>query len=114
MSISLKRITCLLRCPACGVGPLYKGVLQPTEECLHCLHDFKAYEHADGPSYIVILLVSTLVTTAAAMVEVKIGWPLWLHAAVWLPMIPMLSIWWLHHARAWLIGMEYRHKQKDK
>lgn len=113
MNHSVRSLVLWLRCPSCGKGALFSGLMKLHPACKHCGHDLSMYEHADGPAYIVIVLVSTLVVTVSALVEVKVGWPLWLHAAVWLPMVPLLSIWWLHHARAWLIALEYQSKQKD-
>ena len=99
-----------LRCPACGHGNLLRGVLKPVDHCSICGHDFTGYSAADGPAYIAICMVGTLVTGLAAWVELKFEPAYWLHAVLWLPMIMILSLVCLRYSKGWFAAAHYQHQ----
>ncbi|MBV8938817.1 MAG: DUF983 domain-containing protein [Alphaproteobacteria bacterium] len=106
---SLLAVALLQRCPACGKGKLFDGLLNVTERCGVCHLSLKEHEKGDGPAFFAIVAVGFIVTGLAGYVEYAYQPPYWLHAVLWLPLIVILSLYFLRVFKAWLIAMQYRH-----
>lgn len=98
------------RCPRCGEGKLFKGFLSLRPRCEHCGLDFNFADAGDGPAVFVILIGGALVVFAALMTEVAYQPPYWLHAALWLPMILLVTVGPLRPIKGLLIALQYHHK----
>lgn len=105
---SITRIAFTHRCPACGIGNLYSGMLKVAPSCNHCGQSFRGEDAGDGPAFFVILVVGFLVTALAGAVEVLIGLPLWLHALIWIPFTLILSVWLLRVTKSALLAWQYK------
>jgi uncharacterized protein (DUF983 family) len=103
----------LLRCPQCGQGHLLRGLLSPNDACEVCGHDFTGYGAADGPAYIAVVIVGTLVTMLASWAELVYEPPYWLHIVLWLPMIMVLSLICLRVSKGWIAASHYRHQHRE-
>ena len=97
------------RCPRCGVGALFRGFLTVREHCGHCGLDLAGQDSGDGPVAFIILIVGFVVVGAALVVEVRYGWPVWLHMAVWLPLALVGCVALMRPFKATLIALQYRH-----
>ncbi len=100
----------LQKCPRCGKGPLYQGVLTVCEVCKECGLDLSARDPGDGPAFFVITVLGFLVVALALLVEVVYEPPFWVHAALWLPFTLIGSVLLLRVAKALLISYQYKHK----
>jgi uncharacterized protein (DUF983 family) len=96
------------RCPACGKGKLFTGMLTPVPSCTACGHDLNRYNAGDGPAFFAITLMGFLVTGGAVWVEIAYKPPMWLHAALWIPFTLIGCISVLRAFKAILITLEYR------
>jgi uncharacterized protein (DUF983 family) len=101
------------RCPRCGRGKLFSGFLDLAPSCGHCGLDNGFADSGDGPAVFVVLIVGFIVVGLALVIEVTWGWPYWLHAVVWAPLIIGLSLGLLRPLKGWFIGMQYRHKAAE-
>ncbi len=101
------------RCPRCGQGRLFVGYLRVAPRCEVCGLDLAAHDAGDGPVAFIILLVGFVVVGAALIVEVKYGWPIWLHMVVWLPLALAGCLLLMRPAKALLIGLQYKHRKGD-
>lgn len=97
------------RCPRCGKGKLYNGLLAVAPRCSECGLDLAAHDAGDGPAVLVILLLGALVVVFATLVELAFAPPLWVHIVLWTVFIIGGAILLLRMMKAWLIAMEYRH-----
>ena len=97
------------RCPRCGRGKVFDGILSVAARCAVCDLDISAQDAGDGPAVFVILLLGAIVVGLAILVEVKLEPPLWLHAVLWLPVTLGGAIVLLRHLKAGLIALQYRH-----
>jgi uncharacterized protein (DUF983 family) len=93
------------RCPVCGEGQAFRGFLRVAEACGHCGAPLGRLRADDAPPYFTIFLVGHLVVPPILMVERLHTPPMWLHMAVWLPLIAVLTTLLLRpvkggHARA--------------
>jgi uncharacterized protein (DUF983 family) len=98
------------RCPRCGKGALYDGVLTIRDRCAVCGLDLKAQDAGDGPAVFVILVLGFFVVGMAAFVELKFEPPLWVHAVLWPGLILAGAIVMLRIFKAVLIALQYRHR----
>lgn len=98
------------RCPRCGQGPLFRGLLSLAPSCSACGLDFATFDVGDGAAALVILLVGAIVCGAALWVEFTYQPPLWVHVALWTPAIAVLALAILRAVKSTLLVLQYRHR----
>jgi uncharacterized protein (DUF983 family) len=108
--VSVVAAALLCRCPRCGRGPLYEGLLKVAPRCGACGLDLEAQDAGDGPAVFVILILGALVVGLAILVEVLFEPPLWVHVALWTPFTIAAAILLLRPLKAGLIALQYRHR----
>lgn len=101
------------RCPQCGEGHLFSGFLGLRPRCDKCGLDFDFADAGDGPAIFVILIGGFIVVFAALIVEVLYRPPFWLHAALWLPLILLVTLLPLRLIKGLLIDLQFHHKAQE-
>ena len=101
------------RCPACGQGRLFQGFLKLRPACEKCGLDYGFADAGDGPAVFVILIGGAIVVFAALLTEVVYQPPYWLHAALWLPLILIVTLLPLRMVKGLLIALQYHHKAAE-
>jgi uncharacterized protein (DUF983 family) len=101
------------RCPRCGEGKLFKGFLGLRERCESCGLDYGFADAGDGPAVFVILIGGFIVVFAAMAVEVAYSPPYWVHAALWIPLILLVTLGPLRPLKGVLIALQYHHKAAE-
>jgi uncharacterized protein (DUF983 family) len=101
------------RCPRCGRGRLFRGFLSLARCCGACGLDYSTADAGDGPAFFVVLVVGTVITVAAVVVELAYTPPYWLHALLWIPATLLLSLALLRPFKATLVALQYRHKAAE-
>jgi uncharacterized protein (DUF983 family) len=101
------------RCPRCGEGRLFQGFLTLRPRCEHCGLDFGFADAGDGPAVFVILIGGFIVVFAAMIVEILYQPPYWVHAALWLPLILIVTLAPLRPIKGLLIALQYHHKAAE-
>ena len=99
------------RCPRCGEGRLFSGLLTVRPACPVCGLDLSAEDAGDGPAVFVIFLLGFVVVGLAAWVEIRFGPPIWLHLLLWTPLILAGAVALLRPLKAGLIALQYRHRE---
>src|SRR6185312_5968316 len=89
------------RCPRCGQGRLFDGLLSVRPVCSECGLDLRGHDAGDGPAVLVILVLGFLIVGLALFVDAKFEPPLWLHAVLWLPSTLIGGIALLRPLKAW-------------
>ena len=107
--ISVARAAFTCRCPRCGQGRLFTGLITVRPACPSCGLDFSAEDAGDGPQVFVILFLGLIVVGLAAWVEVKFAPPIWVHLLLWTPLILVGAIAMMRPLKAGLIALQYRH-----
>ncbi|HXR85845.1 MAG TPA: DUF983 domain-containing protein [Stellaceae bacterium] len=97
------------RCPRCGEGKLFEGLLAVAPRCAACGLDLAAQDAGDGPAVFVVLILGALVVGLAILIEIKFAPPFWVHIILWTPVVIGGAIALLRPLKAWLIAMQYRH-----
>jgi uncharacterized protein (DUF983 family) len=101
-------ITC--RCPGCGKGKLFSGLLEVVSQCEVCDLDLAAEDAGDGPAVFVILILGFVIVGLALWVEFTFSPPLWVHPVLWFPLIIGGSVGLLRVFKATLIALQFHHK----
>jgi len=101
------------RCPRCGKGRMFSGFLGLKPRCEACGLDYSFIDAGDGPAVFVILLAGFVVVGAALVVEMRYAPPLWVHAALWLPLILLTTLVPLRAIKGVLIALQYHHKAAE-
>jgi len=98
------------RCPRCGEGKMFNGFLTLRPACDKCGLDYGFADAGDGPAVFVILIGGALVVMAALFTEVAYQPPYWLHVALWLPLVLIVTLLPLRMIKGLLIALQYHHK----
>ncbi len=101
------------RCPRCGEGKLFDGLLEPAERCNSCNLDYSFIDAGDGPAVFVIMLLGFVVLGLALMVDSAFSPPVWVHVILWLPLISVLGIFAMRVIKGMLIAQQYTHNAKQ-
>jgi uncharacterized protein (DUF983 family) len=101
------------RCPRCGKGKLFQGFLTLRPACEACGLGFSFADSGDGPAVFVILLGGAVVVFAALITEVLYQPPYWVHAALWLPLVLIMTLGPLRPIKGLLIALQYHHKAQE-
>ena len=109
-AISTLAAALLCRCPRCGRGKLYDGIVSVAPRCAVCGLDLRAHDAGDGPIVFVVFLLGAVVVALAVLVEFTFAPPLWVHAVLWAPVVLIGSIAMLRPLKAGFIALQYRHR----
>jgi uncharacterized protein (DUF983 family) len=96
------------RCPRCGEGPLYRGLLTIRDHCPVCGLDLRGSDTGDGPAFIVMSILCVVIVVLAFWVEFTFAPPLWVHVVLW-PLVAFpLAIVMMRPLKAALVAQQYR------
>lgn len=101
------------RCPRCGRGKLFSGLLTVRERCAVCGLDLRAHDAGDGPAVAVILVLGTIVVSLAFWVEFHFSPPLWVHAVLWPAVTLPGAILMMRPMKAALVALQFRHRKTE-
>ena len=88
---------------------MFTGLLTVRPSCPACGLDLSAQDAGDGPAVFVIFFLGLIVVGLAAIVEIKLSPPLWVHLVLWTPVIFGGAIVMLRPLKAGLITLQFRH-----
>ncbi len=97
----------MLKCPACGVGGLFRRYLKVVDQCPHCGESLHHHRADDAPAYFTIVIVGHVVVSLVLMVEIAYRPPLWLHAALWMPLTVALALVLLAPIKGLLVALQW-------
>lgn len=95
------------RCPACGEGRLFAGYLAVAHTCGHCGEALHHQRADDAPPYFSTFVVGHVVVGLVLSVELWYAPPLWVHAALWVPLTIALVLVSLPPIKGVLVGQQW-------
>jgi len=101
------------RCPACGKGKLFQNFVGLRPRCEVCGLDYAFADAGDGPAIFIMLFGGFIVVGAALIVEVLYRPPYWVHAALWGPLILLVTLGPLRAVKGLLIALQFHHKAAE-
>jgi uncharacterized protein (DUF983 family) len=100
-------------CPRCGKGKLFQGFVTLRPRCDVCGLDYGFADAGDGPAVFIMFLAGFIVVGAALVTEVLYQPPFWVHAALWLPLIAIVTLGPLRPMKGMMIALQYHHKAAE-
>ncbi|ORE96615.1 DUF983 domain-containing protein [Acuticoccus yangtzensis] len=97
----------LCRCPACGKGSLFAGFLTVADTCSACGEALHHHRADDAPPYITMMIVGHVVVAVMLVYEIAMTPPLWLHAAIFLPLTVVMSLCLMRPVKGALVGLQW-------
>jgi uncharacterized protein (DUF983 family) len=94
-------------CPNCGQGALYQKYLTVNAKCGICGQELHHHRADDAPPYFTMLIVGHVVIGLLLSTEVYFRPPMWVEAAVWGPVLVLMSLWLLPRIKGALIGYQW-------
>lgn len=97
-----------LRCPRCGMTPLFRGPFTMHRACHLC---GLVFERAQG-YFVGAIYINYAVTVVIAMGGYLLLWSLtslstaW-QLAIWLPVVTLFPLWFFRHSRSFWLALEY-------
>lgn len=101
------------RCPRCGQGHLFHGLLALRRECEVCGLDYAFADTADGPAFFVMLLGGVPCLAFAAWLQSVFDPPAWMHLVTTLPVMLLFCLPPLRLMKGWLAANQYFHKAEE-
>jgi len=100
-------------CPRCGKGKLFQGFLTVRPRCAACGLDFGFADSGDGPAVFIMFFAGFIVVGAALITEVVYRPPFWVHAALWLPLILLVTLGPLRPMKGLMIALQFHHQAAE-
>lgn len=94
-------------CPHCGMGKIYYKYLKIADNCKSCGEAFHHHRADDFPPYVVILLLGHILVVLALELERNFHPPTWIHAAIWLPVVIILTLLLLPPVKGAIVAMQW-------
>jgi uncharacterized protein (DUF983 family) len=110
---SLAQVALSGRCPRCGRGKLFKGLLDIRDRCDACGLDLREHDAGDGAAAGVTLVLGAIIVALAFWVEFHFSPPMWVHLVLWPVLILAGSILLTRIAKAALVAMQFRHRASE-
>ncbi len=101
------------RCPRCGRGRLYAGLLTVRDRCEVCGLDLSRADAGDGAAVGVILILGAVIVGLAFWVEIAFSPPLWVHAIIWPAVTFPLAVLMMRPSKAALVALQYRNRSGE-
>lgn len=100
-------------CPQCGAKGLFDGPARFAPICGACKLDFAQFNVGDGPAAFLTMVIGAVVVALAVWVEFAFSPPVWVHLALWVPLIAASTLGGLRVSKAALLAAEYRRKARE-
>ena len=111
--ISIFQAALRCRCPRCGKGKVFKGLLTWQPACPVCGLDLGRSDTGDAGAVGVIMVLGALVVGMAFWVEFHLSPPLWVHAILWPVVTIPLAVLIMRPVKAALVAAQFRHRSHE-
>lgn len=101
------------RCPRCGKGRLFQGLLTVRPTCEVCGLDLSASDTGDGAAAFLILVIGSVAVGLAFWVDFRFTPPLWVHAVIWPLFVIPTTIALMRPLKAGLVAQQYRTRSSE-
>lgn len=95
------------KCPACGNGKLYRQYLKVVDRCEACGEEMHHHRADDAPPYFTMIVTGHVVVGGILIAERIWAPETWVHLAVWLPTLVLMSLWLLPRIKGALVGAQW-------
>jgi uncharacterized protein (DUF983 family) len=111
--ISVARAALTCRCPRCGRGPLFAGLLTIRPACIACGLDFSGVDVGDAFVVPILMVMGAIVVGAAIWFDFTYTPPLWLHALIWPPVTIVLAVVMTRYLKSFFAVQQYHVRRAE-
>ena len=86
---------------------MFRRYLKVADACPHCGEELHHHRADDAPPYFTIVIVGHIVVSLVLAVEMAYRPPLWVHAALWLPLTVILTLLVLPSVKGALVALQW-------
>jgi len=86
---------------------MFRRYLKVVDACPHCGEELHHHRADDAPPYFTIVIVGHIVVGLVLAVEMAYRPPLWVHAALWLPLTLILALTVLPIVKGALVALQW-------
>ncbi|MBL4788259.1 MAG: DUF983 domain-containing protein [Kordiimonadaceae bacterium] len=97
------------RCPRCGDGALYDGLLDVRERCETCGFDLTECDAGDGAQVFVILILGAICVVLGFYLFGVLELPRWLAMGILMVTTVVAALWMLRIFKAIFIALQFHH-----
>ena len=101
------------RCPRCGQGRLFDGLLALRERCPVCGLDFRGADAGDGAPVGVMFVLGPILVILAFWMEFRFDPPIWVYAVVLIGVSLPVAVLLIRLIKASLLGIQYRYRASE-
>ena len=112
-SVPLVQTILRCRCPRCGHGKLFDGILSVPGHCSMCALDLQQSDTGDAGAVPIVILLGAIVGGLAIWMEFRFGPPWWVHVVIWPIVTVPAAIGLMRLAKSAMIAMQYRHRSTE-
>lgn len=98
------------RCPRCGRGHIFSGLLKLKPRCEVCGLDLSFADPADGPAFFSSLAMSGPVLGFIMWLDAMYSPPVYVHLLVDVPLLLLACVLPLRPLKGWLVASQYYNK----
>ena len=95
------------KCPACGTGTMFSSYLKVHDTCPNCKEELHHQRADDAPPYITIFIVGHIIIPGILILEKAYAPATWIHLAIWLPLMLVLSLTILPRIKGLFVGLQW-------
>ncbi|MFD2204348.1 DUF983 domain-containing protein [Kiloniella antarctica] len=103
----------LCKCPRCGKGRIYKGLLKLVGECSVCGFNLAKSDSGDGPAVFIVFILGFIIVPMAIWVELSLEPPIIVHLLICPIIVVGGSIALLRPLKGLMVALQYHHKASD-
>jgi uncharacterized protein (DUF983 family) len=111
VGVAQAALTC--RCPRCGKGKLFRGLLTIAPACPVCGLNFSGFDTGDSFAVPILIVLGAIVVAAAFWVDVHFQPPLWVHAVIWLPVTAALAVLMTRYLKSFFAAQQYSVRRSE-
>lgn len=103
----------MCRCPRCGKGRLFSGLLTIAQRCDVCGLDLRKQDAGDGPAVFVIFFLGLIFMPLVFWVEFSLEPAWWVHVLLWPLPVLLVAVALLRPMKGFLVAQQFRHHASD-
>jgi uncharacterized protein (DUF983 family) len=111
--VSVTHATLTCRCPRCGEGKLFDGLLAIRPACLVCGQDFTGADTGDAFAVPILMVLGAIVVGGAFWVDFHFQPPLWVHALLWPPITAVLALGMTRYIKSFFTAQQYQTRRSE-
>ncbi len=97
----------MCRCPACGEGRMFRAFVKVADSCDACGEPLHHHRADDFPAYLTIVLIGHVIVPLAMYVEIAFMPDYWVHAALWTPLVLLMSLASLQPLKGMIVALQW-------